>query len=478
MLLDRKSCERARRTRDHRFDGRFFTGVLSTGIFCRPICPAPQPKEENVIYFPTSAAAAEAGLRPCLRCRPEAAPGTPAWLGTSATVGRALKLIGDGVLDEGSIAKLSDRLGISSRHLRRLFEEHLGASPQRVNQMRRLLFAKKLLSETGLPINQIALASGFNSVRRFNDSFKTCYGRAPGELRRGKVPAETGAFTLPLAYRPPFDWASMLVFLRLRAVPGLEIVDENSYRRAISHNDKIGTIRVTQEARGAALLLRLIFPDPSSLLPIVERVRRMFDLDADSTAIDGHLGRDPLLAQRVSARPGLRVPGAWNGFELAVRAVLGQQVSVGAARTLAARLVQRFGQPLDFAVPDGPSHLFPEPAVLAEEDLTVIGLTRSRAATLSRMAAAIVSGEIDFSGEQDLATFEKKWTAIKGIGPWTAQYVAMRAFNQPDAFPAADLGLLKAASEAPNRITPRELTALAEAWRPWRAYAVLHLWTG
>jgi len=205
-----------------------------------------------VIYFPTSAAAAEAGLRPCLRCRPEAAPGTPAWLGTSATVGRALKLIGDGALDDSSVAQLADRLGITSRHLRRLFEEHLGASPQRVNQMRRLLFAKKLLSETGLPINQIALASGFGSIRRFNDSFKNCYGRAPGELRRGKAPAETGAFLLPLAYRPPFDWPAMLGFLRLRAVPGLEQVDDKSYRRAIVHNGKSGTLQVTATAETSA----------------------------------------------------------------------------------------------------------------------------------------------------------------------------------------------------------------------------------
>jgi AraC family transcriptional regulator of adaptative response / DNA-3-methyladenine glycosylase II len=464
MVLDAVTCARARRSRDARFDGRFFIGVLTTGIYCRPVCPAPSPQERHVRYFPSAAAAAEAGLRPCLRCRPETSPGTPAWLGTSATVSRALRLIGESALDDGSVERLAEKLGIGSRHLRRLFLQHLGATPVAVAQTRRLHFAKKLIDETDLPFTQVAMASGFGSIRRFNATFQKLYARTPSELRRlarraaEQVPKDEYRFRL--RFRPPFDWDSLLAFFQPRAIPGVEYVDGGCYRRTIAFDGQAGYFEARRGRE--ALEVAIYFPDPRALVQIVERIRRIFDLGADPGEVVARLGSDPLLAASVAAHPGRRVPGAWDAFELAVRAILGQQVSVKAATTLAGRLAHEYGAPL--AGPTGLTHCFPRPETLAVAK--VAGLPGARAHAIRSLARA----GLDFRAADALDRFRE----LPGIGEWTAQYVAMRALGEPDAFPSSDLGLLKASGLR----TAKELERRAEAWRPWRAYAAIHLWQG
>lgn len=473
MLIDAATCSRARFTRDPRFDGRFFIGVLTTRIYCRPICPARPPKEENVRYFATAAAAAEAGLRPCLRCRPEAAPGTPAWSGTSATVSRALRLISESALEDGGVENLASRLGIGARHLRRLFLHHLGASPVTVAQTRRLHFAKRLLNETALPMHQVALASGFGSVRRFNACFQKTYGRAPSQLRRfgaSRASVAQDEYRFSLRFRPPFLWDALLDFLAPRATPGVESVDHGTYRRTISLHGEPGWMEVALASDATALDVRIHYPQPRWLFLIIERVRAMFDLAADPESFMRHFRRDPLLGPRITTKPGLRVPGSWDGFELAVRAVLGQQVTVRGATTLAGRLVREFGTRINGA--PGLTHLFPTPENLATADLSRIGLPRARANTLRSLARAVSGGSHSFSSVVSLEEFTAALRQIPGIGDWTAQYVAMRALSEPDAFPSADLGLLRATGLS----SPRELQARAEAWRPWRAYAAMYLW--
>jgi AraC family transcriptional regulator of adaptative response / DNA-3-methyladenine glycosylase II len=474
MEMDERVFERARRARDARFDGRFFIGVITTGIYCRPVCPVASPKPVNVRYFPSAAAAAQAGFRPCLRCRPESSPGTPAWLGSSATVSRALKLIAGGSLDTGSVEDLAERLGIGSRHMRRLFLHYLGATPVAVAQTRRLHFAKKLIDETALPMTQVAFAAGFSSIRRFNATFQALYGRSPRELRRiGPQAGGAGApneYRFRLAFRPPYDWQALLAFLSPRLTPGVEAVSGNSYWRTISVDGESGFLEACPAKGMPCLELQVHFPDPRALLQILERARRMFDLGADPTEIAGHLRHDRLLAKAVARRPGLRVPGAWDGFELAVRAVLGQQVTVKGATTLAGRLAEEFGERAEHGL------LFPPAEVLAEADYGRIGLTQARAQTLRELARALCHGTISFEGARGLESFVEEFSAIPGIGEWTAQYVAMRALGEPDAFPASDLGLLRAVNGSAGLVTAKALGKRAEAWRPWRAYAAMHLW--
>ncbi|MFI4967289.1 MAG: DNA-3-methyladenine glycosylase 2 family protein [Gammaproteobacteria bacterium] len=473
LHLDFEACDRARLAQDPRFDGRFFIGVTSTGIYCRPICPAPTAKQRNVRYFPSAAAAAEAGFRPCLRCRPEAAPGTPAWLGTSATVRRALRLIHEGALDAESVEHLAGRLGIGPRHLHRLFVQHLGASPLAVAQTRRLHFAKHLIDDTRLAMTDIALASGFGSLRRFNDAFRNTYGRAPRDLRRARR-GETltdDALRLRLAYRPPYDWLAIRDFFATRAIPGVERVDEDSYARSVSVGGKQGWIEVRPVPKADALELAVHGLGAESLFGIVSRVRQMFDLTADPADVRAVLKKDPLLMPLLKRRPGLRVPGAWDGFEIAVRAVLGQQVSVAAARTFAGRIVTACGTPLATAS-GGISHLFPTPTVLADADLSKIGLTGARTATLKALGKAVRDGAVNLENGDDV---RQALLEVPGIGRWTAEYVAMRGLSDPDAFPAGDLVLQRMAGED-KRLTERQLLERAEQWRPWRAYAVLHLW--
>jgi AraC family transcriptional regulator of adaptative response / DNA-3-methyladenine glycosylase II len=475
--LDRNALDRARVSRDPRFDGKFFIAVTSTGIYCRPVCPVPSPKLANIRYYPTAAAAAEAGFRPCLRCRPEAAPGTPAWLGTSAVVRRALRLIQDGVLDDASVDALALRLGIGPRHLHRLFVQHVGASPNTVAQTRRLHFAKHLLDETELPIAEIALAAGFGSVRRFNDTFQRTYRRAPRELRRqrrGGGPTHGGEdVVLRLAYRPPYDWPQVRAFLATRALPGVERVDERGYARTVASDGRVAIVCVRALDGEHALELRVGGAAPAALFQLASTARRVFDLAADPARIALAFRPDALLGPLVTARPGLRVPGAWDPFECAVRAVLGQQVSVAAGRTLAARLVARVGR-LVAGGSDGLTHLFPTPDALADASLDGLGLTGARAAALRALARAVAGGALDFAAPVDDVT--AALAELPGLGAWTAQYVALRALGEPDAFPAADLVLRRMAGAGGAPLTARALDARADAWRPWRAYAVLHLW--
>lgn len=479
---DIRVCEQARLSRDARFDGLFFTAVTSTGIYCRPVCPAPTPRRENVTYYANAAAAEAAGFRPCLRCRPELSPGDGGWRRGDEAVARALKLIDAGALADAPLAALAARVGIGERQLRRLFVERLGAAPMGVHGTRRLLFAKQLLTETALPIIDIAMAAGFGSLRRFNTTFKEAYRMAPRELRRrprGRLDDTLGkdALVLRLGYRPPYDFAAMLDFLRGRALPGVELVGIDSYARATGGPDAPGWLRVSAWPGGEhALKLELRGTPPNALLDVVNRLRRMFDLDADPRAIGQVLVADPKLRPLLDARPGLRLPSGWDGFEIAVRAVLGQQVSVFAARTLATRLSRQFGHVLETPLAPGLELVFPAPLALAEADLTAIGLTRARADTIRTVARAVLDGRVDFRAEQRLDEFVQRWVALPGIGPWTAHYIAMRALGHPDAFPADDLVLRRAAGNAGESLTARALGARAEAWRPWRAYAVIHLW--
>ena len=475
MQMDEAQCYRAMLSRDRRFDGRFFTGVRTTGIYCRPICPARAPRRENPTYFPCAAAAEEAGFRPCLRCRPETAPGTAAWAGSSTTVARALRLIDDGALDAGDIDALSHRLGVSSRHLRRLFDEHLGASPISVALTRRLHFARRLLTETTLSMSEVAFGAGFSSLRRFNDAALNAWRVAPTAVRRRDKGPARGVIELTLGYREPFDWKGLLGFLSLRAIAGIETIEGDVYRRAVRLGGAAGIVEVRPSASGSTLLLSVPIDFARDLGTIVGRTRRLFDLDADPLAIGTALGRDPLLSRLVKGRPGLRVPGAWDPFELAIRAILGQQVSVKGASTLAARLVRALGPAVETA-DVRLDRVFPSPERVAESDLDGVGLTSSRAATIRRLAAAISAGDIRLESASSLEDGVGAMTSIEGIGNWTAQYIAMRALGEPDAFPAGDLGIRKALARNGEIPSERIVLERAEAWRPWRAYVAMWLW--
>jgi AraC family transcriptional regulator of adaptative response / DNA-3-methyladenine glycosylase II len=481
MDMDRTACYRAISTRDARFDGRLFVGVKTTGIYCRPICPARTPKFENVVFFASAAAAQEAGLRPCLRCRPEVSPELAFWRGTSNTVSRALALIEAGSLDDDDVEGLANRLGVGARQLRRLFRHHVGASPVAVAQTRRVLLAKQLIHETRLSMAEVALASGFGSIRRFNETFLKMFGRAPATLRRhhNRAKRDADALSVRLAYRPPYDWDAMLSFLALRAIPGVERVGRDVYRRTIAIGAHAGTIRVAP-ADKSRVDVTIRFPDMSALAQIIARVRRVFDLAADPDMIGAHLAADSALAPLVAARPGLRVPGAWDGFELAMRAIFGQQITVAAATRLLGKLVALHGAPLPLSMrDDGLSHLFPSPARIAKLDPATLAMPGARALAVTSLAKAVSADPWIFSPGASLDEAVTKLRVLPGIGEWTAQYIAMRELREPDAFPAADIGLLRAMTNADGRRpSPAELLSRAESWRPWRAYAALHLWVG
>ena len=480
-MLQNEIYERARLARDARFDGQFYIAVKTTRIYCRPICPVMSPKRENITFFPSAAAASEAGYRPCLRCRPECAPGTPAWSGTSTTVRRGLRLIAGGALDEGNVELLAERLGVTSRHLRRLFTRHLGASPLAVAHTQRLHFAKRLIDDTTLPMTHIAAAAGYGSVRRFNDAFIKTYGRSPRQLRKvgahGNTGRKSATLTLRLPYRAPFDWPSLLQFFADRATPGVESVAGDTYRRTLSVNDEHGIVEVRPGTQPGYLSMTLHGVRTSALFEVIQRMRELFDLDAPVADIGDVLGRDKKLRSQLRKHPGVRVPGTWNGFELTVRAILGQQVSVKAATTLAGRIAVRYGELLRTAGDVDPAltHVFPSPERLRLARLNNLGLVRSRTETIRRVAAAAAQAELSFDPSQDPETFCAALTSIRGVGDWTAQYVAMRVLKYPDAFPATDLGLLKALMH-PERTTPAVIRQHAEAWRPWRAYAAMLMW--
>jgi AraC family transcriptional regulator of adaptative response / DNA-3-methyladenine glycosylase II len=484
MELDAEHCYQAFLTHDRRFDGRVFAGVVTTGIYCRPICPVVPARFDNTRFFACAAAAEAAGFRPCRRCRPETAPGTPAWLGTSAVVGRALRLITENGFGDGNVDQLAERLGIGARQLRRLFAKHLGASPVQIARARRVHFARTLIDETDLPMTEVAFSAGFSSIRQFNHALRHTFRQSPTELRRRRgrhaPPGQDAGLLMRLPYRPPLDWEVMLRFLAPRATPGVEIVNHHSYRRTIDANGAAGTIEVWQEPNPHAgaphLLLRTQLGSYGGLIHVVERVRRLFDLDADPWQIANHLRRSPQLSALVEASPGLRLPGAWDGFELAVRAILGQQVTVRGATTLAGRLVLAFGRPVDACGP-GLTHLFPRPEALAVADLSAIGLPQARAASIRALAAAVSRGDLVFGTSLGLEDAGARLCAISGIGPWTANYIAMRAFGEPDAFPASDLGLRRALGSGRRPLSAARLAHIAEDWRPWRAYAAIQLWT-
>jgi len=483
-LPDREICYRALQSRDARFDGLLFVGVTSTGIYCRPVCPARTAKFENCRFFGSAAAAQEAGFRPCLRCRPETAPDLASWRGTSNTVSRALALISDGVLDgeRASIEALAQRLGLGERQLRRLFMQHLGASPISVAQTRRVLFAKQLIHETQLPMAEVALAAGFGSVRRFNEIFRELFHRPPSALRRNVPASPPGAeagVTLRLRYCPPYDWESMLGYLRARAIAGVEVVENGSYRRTVEIDGFTGSVQVAHLPQQKSLGVTIWFPKVRAFPAIVSRVRRLFDLGADIETIDAHLSRDPLLAPLVAKRPGLRAPGGWDGFELAVRAILGQQISVAAARRLAGQLVALHVKPVAAGHRGNSrlSHLFPTAERLASAKSIGLAMPAARQRSLKALAEAAAANPSLFRLSGSIEEAIVRLRAIRGVGEWTAQYIALRALREMDAFPASDVGLLRgAATMDGTRSNSASLLTRAESWRPWRAYAAQHLW--
>ncbi len=473
MTLDPEICWRAWTARDVRFVGRFVMGVTSTHVYCRPGCPARLPARRNVRFYATPAAAESAGFRACLRCRPDRAPGAPAAAGTAATVARALRLIDEGALADGSLETLATRLGVTSRWLRELFERHVGAAPLDVARTRRAHLARKLIEETALPMEDVAAAAGYGSARRLRAAMQQTFERAPAALRRRPAAGRDGALELRLPARPPFDAAPLLAFFEARAIPGVEELRDGVYRRSFALEGEPATLEV--RATDGAVLLRLP-PRAAAALPrVAARVSRMFDLDADVDTIAAWLARDARLARALRGRV-VRVPGAFDAFEAGVRALLGQQVSVAAARTLAGRLAVAAGTPLP--APDGAvTHVFPTPAAVAAASLERLGLTRARAAALRGFAAAVAGGELDLGAFRGLDDAVAQLTARPGIGDWTAQYLAMRALGEPDAFPAGDLGVRRALARAGRLPSEREVRARAERWRPWRSYAVLALWT-
>jgi AraC family transcriptional regulator of adaptative response / DNA-3-methyladenine glycosylase II len=503
--LDPEGCYRALRMRDARFDGRFFTGVKTTGVFCRPICPAPLPKEKNCTFWMSAAAAQAAGFRPCLRCRPETAPGTPAWRGTAASVTRALRLIEAGALDHGgSVDDLAERLGIGSRHLRRLFEQHLGATPRAVARMRRTLFAKQLIDETRLPMTEIATSAGFSSLRRFNACIREVYGRPPSAIRRQRAKGgrsgsrttkdsgaqsatstEKSVIELSLPYRPPFAWHALLDFFRDRAIPGVEVVTEDRYLRTIRTSGGSGSIAVREDAERRRLRVAVQTSSPEGLIETSGRLRQLFDLDADAHAIDSVLAqRAPnqslrALRAHVGGCPGMRVPGAFDGFETAVRGILGQQISVKGATTIAGRVADRWGTrlPRRLAQCESLVRVFPTPKRLVDAALEEVGIIRARADTIRGLARAVLTDPTLLQPGEGLEQDIERWVELPGIGPWTAHYVAMRVLREPDALPAGDLGLRKAISPMGEKPRPeRDVEHELEAYRPYRAYAAMRLW--
>jgi AraC family transcriptional regulator, regulatory protein of adaptative response / DNA-3-methyladenine glycosylase II len=555
VLLDATRCYRALTARDRRFDGRFFVGVVTTGVYCRPVCPAPTPRAKNVRFFACAAAAEASGFRPCKRCRPETSPGTPAWVGSSAVVGRALRMLSmsGGQAPALAAAQLAERLGVGERHLRRLFLAHLGAPPGAIARASRVHLARRLLDETALSITDVAFAAGFESVRQFNHALRSVFRAAPRDLRRraraidgnahankngdgsgggstrgsearsrkpsakrgsvaiaqpasarARLPGLAGGgrageiLRLRLAYRPPLDWPALLGFLAARALPGVETVVDGEYRRtiALDGSGAILSLRPVAEKCHVVLTLQALPPREPRSAPkspdspdspdsrgalagisrIVARARHLLDLDADPGRIAAHLRRSPVLAASVRLRPGLRVPGAFDPFELAVRAILGQQVTVRGAAQLAGRIAARLGEPIHAPETPALACLFPSPERIRDADLAAIGMPETRARAIRSLAAIVADGTLDLGATADPGDVVTRLVALPGIGEWTAEYVAMRALGEPDAFPASDLGLRRALSHEGTLPSSRELAELAEAWRPWRAYAALHLW--
>jgi len=473
MTLDPDACYRALTAHDPRFDGRFYVGVSSTRIYCRPVCSVRMPRRENCRFFPSAAAAEVAGYRPCMRCRPELAPGNASVDASEQLARGAVSLIEDGVLDAGGIEHLADRVGVTSRHLRRIFDTQYGVSPIEYAQTQRLLLAKRLLTDTSLPVTEIALASGFASVRRFNALFRLRYRMAPGRLRaHAEVSALPATLGFELAFRPPYAWDAMLDFLRARAISGVEEVSANAYARSVAVVQRgityTGHVEVRRARRRQALAIA-VSPSLARAVPaVLSRAKHAFDLSCDPALVAAALG------ELADATPGLRVPGTFDGFELAVRAIVGQQVSVRGARTTLGRIAAAFGEPLEGGQ-GRIARLFPTATRLAQvppAELARIGLPLARARTIVTLAAAVASGGVALQPETDVESTLARLMDIRGIGAWTAHYIAMRALRWPDAFLEGDLIVRRALGV----MQPAHALARAEAWRPWRAYAVIHLW--
>jgi AraC family transcriptional regulator of adaptative response / DNA-3-methyladenine glycosylase II len=482
MLEDTRRLYSALSARDMRFDGVFFVGVTSTGIYCRPICPAKTPRQRNCRFFDSPQEAEHEGFRPCLRCRPELAPGK-APVDDGQRIARLIvQRLEEGSLDAGDgLEAVAAQFELSSRQVRRIVQQHLGVPPIQLLQTRRLLLAKQLLTETRLPITDVAFASGFSSLRRFNDAFNTRYRMPPSQLRRtatniAAAPAVTPTSTLLLSYRPPYDFAGMLAFLAGRALLGIEHVTQDAYARTVRLGGAHGWIRVSQARRKHALCVEFAHGLTPVLPALLRRVRALFDLDARPDVIAKHLGKDARLAAAVKANRGLRVPGAFDGFELGMRAILGQQVTVKAARTLACRFVEAFGEPFVTPYPEL-TRLTPLPSAVAAaavDDIARHGIVAARSRSLIALAAAHESGalRLDSGVHPNPDAAIARLAELPGIGPWTAHYIAMRALRWPDAFPKEDI----AVRHKLGGVSPREAEALSRAWRPWRSYAVLHLW--
>jgi AraC family transcriptional regulator, regulatory protein of adaptative response / DNA-3-methyladenine glycosylase II len=476
MELDFERCYRAVDSRDQRFDGWFYTAVTSTGIYCRPSCPALTPKRENVRFYPSAAAAQRAGFRACKRCRPDAAPGSPEWDVRADLVGRAMRLIGDGVVDREGVPGLASRLGYTERHLNRMLTAELGAGPLALARAQRAQTARILIETTDLGLAEIAFAAGFGSVRQFNDTIQEVYAQAPSQLRerRPTRTAEPGAISLRLAYRSPLHVPALLDFLERRALPGVEERIGNTYRRGLVLPHGGATVALTPADRWVSATLRL--DDVRDLAPAVARCRRLFDLDADPDAVDATLGADPALTAAIKAEPGVRVPRAVDGFEMAVRAVVGQQVSVAGARTTLTRLIRASSAPL--SDPDaGPDLVgFPAARVVADLPDAAFGMPVARRETVRRLAEAVADGKVDLEPGADREESVARLLELPGIGQWTAGYVAMRAIGDPDVFLPSDLAVRRGAAALGLPSTPKALEKHAERWRPWRSYALIRLW--
>ncbi|HEX6526055.1 MAG TPA: AlkA N-terminal domain-containing protein [Streptosporangiaceae bacterium] len=511
--MDDEQRYQAAVSKDARFDGVFFIAVTSTGIYCRPSCPAITPKRANMRYHRSAAAAQEAGFRACKRCRPDASPGSPEWNIRADVVGRAMRLISDGVVDREGVAGLADRLGYEQRQVRRLVTAELGAGPLAIARAQRAQSARVLTETTRLPLSEIAFAAGFTSIRQFNATMLEVFAATPTQLRNGSArrkgksaaaagPGQNnvasgapGVIRLRLAYRPPIDLERMLAFLAVRAIPGVECVDENGYRRTILLPNGTGIISLHSSARSDSTASQsyvdceLRLTDLRDLTAAVQRCRRLLDLDADPAPIATALSADPILGPLAQAHPGRRVPGHVDGDELAIRAVLGQQVSVAAARLLGTRLVAVYGKPLE--QPDGTlTHCFPTAQALAAADPDALPMPRARASALVGLATALASGELSLDPGADRDRAEAQLLTLPGIGPWTAAYIRMRALSDPDAFLPSDAGVLHAlaglgalpdrrsavARSAVARSAVAMAQQIAESWRPWRSYAVQHLW--
>jgi AraC family transcriptional regulator of adaptative response / DNA-3-methyladenine glycosylase II len=483
MLPNDDTCWRAAETEDPRFDGWIYVGVTTTGIYCRPSCPARTPKRENVRFFSTAAAAQAAGLRACKRCRPDASPGSPAWDSRGDVVGRAMRLIADGVVDREAVSGLARRLGYTERHLHRLLVGVVGVGPLALARAQRAQTARILLQTTALPVTQIAFAAGFGSVRQFNATVREVFAMSPRELRArlNREPdivagdaADAPGVTLKLPYREPFGGDALLAYLERRAVPGVEEVSGDVYTRSLRLPRGSATVQLTPCV--GHVRARIAVQDMRDLATAVYRCRALLDLDSDPQAVTGALGDDPLLGPMRRRHPGLRVPGAVDGPELAVRAVLGQQVSLAAAATAAGRLVADHGEPL--ARPCGTvTRTFPAPESLADADPATLRMPGSRARALTSLSARLSRGELTLDAGTDRDEARRGLLAVPGVGPWTAEYVAMRALRDPDAFPATDLGIHHALERHGLDGRPAAAMRCSQAWRPYRAYAVLHLWT-